>query len=69
MASIKKLTRVLTDEVHGEFRITLEAEGGETFRVAATEQQIADLIDELDDLLGDDADEDEVTEHKEMGDE
>ncbi|AWN44382.1 hypothetical protein [Methylobacterium durans] len=69
MAPIKRLARVLTDEVHGEFHITLEAEGGETFQVAATEQQIADLIDELDDLLGDDADEDEVTEHKEMGDE
>ncbi|MER2265576.1 hypothetical protein [Methylobacterium oxalidis] len=69
MSPIKKLARVLTDEVQGEFRITLEAEGGETFQVAATEQQIADLIDELDDLLGDDADEDEVTEHKEMGDE
>lgn len=69
MAPIKKLTRVLTDEVHGEFRITLEAEGGETFQVVATEQQIADLIDQLDDFLVDDADEDAVTEHKEMGDE
>ncbi|WP_132256113.1 hypothetical protein [Methylobacterium segetis] len=69
MAPIKRLARVLTDEVHGEFRLTLEAEDGATFQVSATEQQIADLIDELDDLLGDDADEDEVTEHKEMGDE
>ncbi|AWN42862.1 hypothetical protein DK389_23110 [Methylobacterium durans] len=69
MTPIKRLARFLTDEVHGEFHITLEAEGAETFQVIATEQQIAGLIEKLDDLLGDDADEDEVTEHKEMGDE
>jgi len=70
MNPTKRLARILTDEIHGEYQITLQAEDGETFRVIATEQQIADLMDELDDLLGDDADEeDEVTEHKEMGDE
>lgn len=70
MNLIKRLARVLINEVHGEFLITFEDEDGEAFQVAATEQQIAGLIDELDDLLGDDADEeDEVTGRKEMGDE
>ena len=40
MNPIKKLTRVLTDEVHGEFHLTLEAENGETFQVSATEKQM-----------------------------
>ena len=71
MNPIKRLARVLTNEVHGEFLITLEDEDGEAFQVAATEQQIANLIQELDELLGDDDDdeEDEVTGRKEMGDE
>jgi hypothetical protein len=70
MNPIKRLARVFTNEVHGEFLITLEAKDGETFQVAATEQQIANLIQELDELLGDDDDEeDEVTGRKEMGDE
>ena len=46
-----------------------EAEDGEVYRVRANEQ-IADPIQELDNLLGDDAEEeDEATEHKKMGDE
>jgi antitoxin component of MazEF toxin-antitoxin module len=66
----KKLARILSDEIRGEFYLTIENEDGEIFQVRATEQQVADLIEELDDLLGDDAEEeDEVTEHKEMGDE
>jgi antitoxin component of MazEF toxin-antitoxin module len=66
----KKLARILSDEIRGEFHLTIENEDGEIFQVRATEQQVADLIEELDDLLGDDAEEeDEVTEHKEMGDE
>lgn len=66
----KKLARVLSDEIQGEYHLTFEAEDGEVFRVRANEQQVADLIQELDDLLGDDAEEeDEATEHKEMGDE
>jgi hypothetical protein len=69
MNPIKRLTRVLTNKVHGEFLITLEAKDGETFQVAATEQQIADLIQELDGLLDDADEEDEVTGRKEMGDE
>jgi hypothetical protein len=64
------LARILSDEIRGEFYLTIENEDGEIFQVRATEQQVADLIEELDDLLGDDAEEeDEVTEHKEMGDE
>jgi hypothetical protein len=66
----KKLARILSDEIRGEFHLIIENEDGEIFQVRATEQQVADLIEELDDLLGYDAEEeDEVTEHKEMGDE
>ena len=69
MNPIKRLARVLTDEVHGEFHLTLETEDGATFRVCATEKQISDLIQELDELLGDDGEEDDLTERKELGDE
>ena len=70
MRAPKRLARVLSDEIHGEYHLTFEAEDGEAFQVSATQQQIEDLIQELDELLGDDAEEeDEVTEHKELGDE
>ena len=66
----KKLARMLSDEIRGEFHLTFEYEDGEVFRVRATEQQVAGLIEDLDELLGDDVEaEDELTEHKEMGDE
>ncbi|GJE11417.1 hypothetical protein [Methylobacterium longum] len=66
----KKLARMLSDEIRGEFHLTFENEDGEVFRVRATEQQVAGLIEDLDELLGDDVEaEDELTEHKEMGDE
>ena len=66
----KKLARMLSDEIRGEFHLTFENEDGEVFRVRATEQQVAGLIEDLDQLLGDDVEsEDELTEHKEMGDE
>lgn len=70
MRAPKKLARFLSDEIHGEYHLTLEAEDGEVFRIRATQSQIEDLIQELDDLLGDDAEEeDEVAERKELGDE
>ncbi|MGH1572686.1 hypothetical protein ACRAWG_20955 [Methylobacterium sp. P31] len=70
MTTPKKLARMLSDEIRGEFHLTFENEDGEVFRVRATEQQVMDLIEELDELLGDDSEqEDEITEHKEMGDE
>lgn len=69
MRAPKRLSRVLSDEVHGEFHLTFEAEDGEVFRISVTEKQVEDLIQELDDLLGDDAEEDELTERKELGDE
>ncbi len=66
----KKLARMLSDEIRGEFHLTFENEDGEVFRVRVTEQQVAGLIEDLDQLLGDDFEsEDELTEHKEMGDE
>ena len=68
MTPIKNLSRVITDEVRGEFHLTLEAEDGQTFRVRATEEQITGLIQELEELLGDD-EEDDLTERKELGDE
>ena len=70
MRAPRKLARVLSDEIHGKYHLTFEAEDGEVFRISATQQQVEDLIQELDELLGDDAEEeDEVTEHKELGDE
>lgn len=61
---------MLSDEIRGEFHLTFENEDGEVFRVRATEQQVTALIEDLDELLGDDVEaEDELTEHKEMGDE
>jgi hypothetical protein len=66
----KKLARMLSDEIRGEFHLTFENEDGDVFRVRVTEQQVAGLIEDLDELLGDDVEaEDELTEHKEMGDE
>lgn len=70
MTPPKKLARMLSDEIRGEFHLTFENEDGEVFRVRATEQQVTALIEDLDELLGDDVEaEDELTEHKEMGDE
>ena len=68
MNPIKKLSRIFTDEVHGEFHLTLESEDGATFRVCATEKQISDLMQELEELLSN-AEEDDLTERKELGDE
>lgn len=56
MTPTKKLARVLTDETQGGYRLTIETVDGEIFRVLATEDQVNDLIDELDELVGDDAD-------------
>jgi hypothetical protein len=68
MNPIKNLSRILTDEIHGEFHLTLEAEDGQTFRVCVTEKQITGLIQELEELLRYD-EEDDLTERKELGDE
>ncbi|NEU15016.1 hypothetical protein G3T14_23520 [Methylobacterium sp. BTF04] len=66
MHSTKKLARVLTDEVEGGYRLTFEAVDGEIFHILATKDQVDNLIDELDELVGDDADEKpELTEEEE----
>ncbi|MCC0805875.1 hypothetical protein FPV16_06490 [Methylobacterium sp. W2] len=57
MTPTKKLARVLTDETDGGYRLTIETVDGEIFRILASEDQVNDLIDELDELIGDDADE------------
>lgn len=56
MIATKKLTRVLTDETEGGYRLTFECVDGEIFRILASEDQVNDLIDELDELIGDDTD-------------
>lgn len=66
MTATKKLARVLTDETEGGYRLTFESVDGEIFRILATEDQVNDLIDELDELIGDDAEaEPELTEEQE----
>lgn len=57
------------DEIEGKCHPTFEAEGRDACRVRAPWQQIADLLQELGDLLGDEAEGDAATEHKEIGDE
>lgn len=66
MTPTKKLARVLTDATEGGYRLTFEAVDGEIFRILATEDQVNDLIEELDELIGDDADaQPELTEEEE----
>ncbi|MBX9930905.1 MAG: hypothetical protein K2Y56_05120 [Methylobacterium sp.] len=66
MTLTKKLARVLTDKTEGSYRLTFESVDGEIYRILATENQVNDLIDELDELVGDDADKGpELTEEEE----
>lgn len=65
MAPTKKLARVLADEIKEGYRLTFEAMDGEVFRIIATEDQLNDLADEIDELLGDDVPE-ELTEEQEQ---
>ncbi|GEP07710.1 hypothetical protein [Methylobacterium oxalidis] len=66
----RKLARFAADEVQGAYQITLESDDGESLQVLATAQQIEELMRDLDELLGRDAEgEDEVTERLSMGDE
>ena len=70
MAGMKKVERILTDEVNGGFRMTFECEQGEIFQFLTTEAQVNDLIEELDELLGsDDADEADDGEKEHIGEE
>jgi hypothetical protein len=70
MAGMKKVERILTDEVKGGFRMTFECEQGEIFQFLTTEAQVNDLIEELDELLGsDDADEAGDDEKEHVGEE
>ncbi|MER2264080.1 hypothetical protein [Methylobacterium oxalidis] len=66
----RKLARFIADEVQGAYQITLESDDGEALQVLATAQQIEELMRDLEELLGRDAEgEDEVTERLSMGDE
>ncbi|GJD93973.1 hypothetical protein [Methylobacterium iners] len=53
MAPMKILARVLTDDVEGGYQITLETDDGQVVRVFATENQLSDLADDIDELLSD----------------
>lgn len=68
MASMKILTRVLTDEVDGGYRITMETDDGQILHIFATENQISDLADELDEMLDED-DSDLTDEEEHVGEE
>ncbi|KQT13988.1 hypothetical protein ASG40_19365 [Methylobacterium sp. Leaf399] len=66
MSTMKILTRVMTEEVEGGYRLTIETDDGQLLRVFATENQLSDLADDLDDVLGgDDADPKDLTEEEE----
>jgi hypothetical protein len=70
MAGMKKVERILTDEVKGGLRMTFECEQGEIFQFLTTDAQVNDLIEELDELLaGDDADEPSDDEKEHVGEE
>ena len=69
MAGMKKVERILTDEVNGGFRMTCECEQGEIFQFFTTGAQVNDLIEELDELLADDADEAGDDEKEHVGEE
>ncbi|AWN43779.1 hypothetical protein [Methylobacterium durans] len=54
MSAMKILAHIRTEEVPGGYQITMETDDGQVTRVFATENQVSDLADELDELLDDD---------------
>ena len=52
----KKLARFLMDEVEDGYAMTLETEDGQVFRVTASEEQLDDIAQEIDEVLGDEDD-------------
>jgi len=56
---MKSLANIAVTPVDGEYRIRIEDESGDTAVYRALSDQVADLADMLDDLLGDESDEEE----------
>jgi hypothetical protein len=54
---MKSLANIAVTQVDGEYRIRIEDESGDTAVYRALSDQVADLADMLDDLLGDESDE------------
>ena len=54
---MKSLANIVVTQVDGEYRIRIEDESGDTAVYRALSDQVADLADMLDDLLGDESDE------------
>nr|WP_236960939.1 hypothetical protein [Methylobacterium durans] len=51
---MKILASVSTEEVPGGYQLTMETDDRQVIRLFATENQVSDLADELDELLDDD---------------
>jgi hypothetical protein len=54
---MKSLANIAVTQVDGEYRIQIEDESGDTAVYRALSDQVADLADMLDDLLGDESEE------------
>ena len=54
---MKTLAKIAVMQVDGEYRIRLEDESGDTAVYRALSDQVADLADMLDDLLGGESEE------------
>jgi hypothetical protein len=54
---MKTLANIAVTQVDGEYRIRIEDESGDTAVYRALPDQVADLADMLDDLLGDESEE------------
>jgi hypothetical protein len=54
---MKTIANIAVMQVDGEYRIRLEDESGDTAVYRALSDQVADLADMLDDLLGDESEE------------
>ncbi|AWN40576.1 hypothetical protein [Methylobacterium durans] len=54
MSAMKILASVSTEEVPGGYQLTMETDDRQVIRLFATENQVSDLADELDELLDDD---------------
>lgn len=54
---MKTLANISVTQVDGEYRIRIEDDSGDTAVYRALSDQVADLADMLDDLLGDESEE------------
>jgi hypothetical protein len=54
---MKSLANIAVTQVDGEYRIRIEDESGDAAVYRALSDQVADLADMLEDLLGDESDE------------